>query len=155
MNRRHCNTFATIRITLFPHSNAIIRNASIYARGLAVNVLLIAPFLLAVSAVTLALYWLRVAYGIRRFARVVNPFALPHFFFTVELAIVVALVLIAGALLSLTKCKNEPEIPGGWVGRMVGLLAILLFIVAFGDLQPLVLGSMAEHSGNLFVAVPT
>ncbi len=141
---------------LFPHSNALIRNASIYARGLAVNVLLIAPFLLGVSAVTLLLYWLRVAYEHPPFRRVVNPFALPHFFFTLDLAIVVALVGIAwGAYRSLTQRQNEPEIPGGWVGRMVGLLAILLFIVAFGDLQPLVLGSMAEHSGNLFVAVPT
>jgi predicted acylesterase/phospholipase RssA len=142
---------------LFPHRKAIIRNASIYARGLAVNVLLIAPFLLAASAFTLALYWLRVHYPRPLFARLVNPFALPHFFFTVDLAIALVLVGIAWGLYRSTKRRlNEPEIPGGWIGATVGSLAILLFVVAFCDAQPLVLAVMAKHkTANLLLVVPT
>jgi hypothetical protein len=142
---------------LFPHRRAIIRNASIYARGLAVNVLLIAPFLLVASAFTLALYWLRVHYPHPPLRRFVNPFALPHFFFTVDLAIFLVLVGIAWGLYRSTKRRlNEPEIPGGWIGATVGSLAILLFVVAFCDAQPLVLAVMAERkTANLLLVVPT
>jgi patatin-like phospholipase len=141
---------------LFPHRSALIRNASIYARGLAVNILLIAPFLLGASAVTLLLYWLRLTCPHPSFRRLVNPFALPHFFFTLDLAIFLVFVGIAWGLYRSTKQRqDEPEIPGGWIGRAVGALAILLFVVAFCDVQPIVLGAMAEaHTGNLFLVMP-
>ncbi len=141
---------------LFPQSGAFVRNASIYARGLAVNVLLIAPFLLIASAVTLLLYWLRPMNPHSPLSRLINPFALPHFYFTVDLAIFLVLVGIAWGLYRSTKQRqNEPEIPGGWIGHAVGSLAVFLLIAAFCDAQPLVLGFMVKkNTANLLFAVP-
>jgi len=141
---------------LFPQSGTFVRNASIYARGLAVNVLLIAPFLLIASAVTLLLYWLRPTNPHPLFSRLINLFALPHFYFTVDLAIFLVLVGIAWGLYRSTKQRqNEPEIPGGWIGHAVGSLAVFLLIAAFCDAQPLVLGFMVKkNTANLLFAVP-
>lgn len=141
---------------LFPHGGALLRNAAIYARGLAVNSVLLGPFLLGASALTLLLYWLRCKYPQLHIGHFVNPFALPHFFVTLDLAIILAVVGIAWGLYRSTKGEeNAPEIPGGWAGSAVGGLAILVFIVAFCETQPLLLALMMEqHSGNLFYVMP-
>ena len=141
---------------LFPHSAALLHNASIYMRGLVVNALLIAPFLLGASAVTLLLYWLTSEFPAPNLGRFLNPFDLPYFFLTLDLAVILALVSLAwGVYRSIGQRRNDTEIPGGWAIYVIGRFIGALFIVAFCEVQPLLIGSMIEHhSGNLFFVMP-
>jgi hypothetical protein len=139
---------------LFPTSSALFRNASIYARGLAVNALLVAPFVLIAAAITIFLYRLGAAHVHGWAGILINPFGLPYFFVTVDLAVVLVFV---GVVWGLYRSANQdvPEIPSGWFGRGVGVLAILLFVVAFCEIQPLLLNEMiAQQTGNPFSLMP-
>jgi Patatin-like phospholipase len=139
---------------LFPRRSALLRNASIYARGLAVNVVLVAPFVLFASAATLFFYWLRALTASWQLGRFFNVFGLPLFSVTVDFALLIFAVGIIWGLYRSAKL-SAPEIPSGPTGRVVGALVILLFAIAFCELQPVLLGSMIKHkTGNLLAIMP-
>jgi hypothetical protein len=139
---------------LFPNgAEDLFRNASIYGRGLVVNALLLAPFVLAASAVTLLLYSL---FDTQRgvidcVVSILNPFGLTHFFITVDLTLIlVAVGIVWGIYQSVGSRGNSPEIPGKWTG-VVGVLVATIIFAAFCEAQPIVLKAMDdEGNGNFF-----
>lgn len=138
---------------LFPHGLVdVLHNAAIYARGLMVNVALVAPILLAAAAITLSYYAVRRAEGWVSWIidLVFNPFGLKHFFVTLELALLLVVVgVIWGVARSLPRFASTAEIPGQWT-RRVGILIIVFFVVLFSELQPFILDEMmGEGTSNL------
>jgi patatin-like phospholipase len=91
---------------LFPQRGALLRNATIYARGLIVNFILVAQVVLLGSAFTLLYYSFR---GKSNFMgwpayRLLNPFGLNYFFLTLDfglLLIVIGLLWAVSDLLPL------------------------------------------------------
>ena len=128
---------------LFPSgASDLLHNASIYARGLVANAVLLAPFLLAASAITLLLY------------SPLNPFDLPHFFVTVDLALLLAVLGILWSLYqSTTSGERKTEIPSNW-SRGVGLVVIVLLVAIFCELQPFVLDEMVHDGTGNFLNLP-
>jgi len=137
---------------LFPRgASDLLHNASIYARGLAVNVVLVAPFLLGASALTLLAYAAACSNIPMQFG-FLNPFRLKHFVVTVDLALFLIAAGIAWGMFRSTRAQQrEPEIPGG-LTRWVGTLVIVLFASAFCEAQPFVLDALlAKTSQTPFI----
>jgi hypothetical protein len=136
---------------LFPHGAIdFLYNASIYARGLVVNAVLVTPFLLVGAILTLLAYSYCALEGPTAFViSILNPFHLSHFFVTVDLLLLVVLVSIVwGIVQSTPSRKAQPEMPGLWT-HWVGWIVIFLFIALFCEAQPFVLDAMLQpESGN-------
>lgn len=121
----------------------VLHNASIYARGLVSNAVVILPFLLAAAVLTLV-------------AR--NIFDFPGFVITTYLSLLLALAAIGwGVYRSGSPRQREPEIPS-YPAKVVGALVILVLISAFCELQPFLLNAMlesqtAENGRGPFLAV--
>lgn len=139
---------------LFPRDSIdFLQNASIYARGLIANVVIVAPFVLMGSVLTLLWYMLRgdqTQPGLTASSRF-NPFARPHFTFTLALAMLVLALGVIWAIVQSTKAhRTQTEIPGRWTW-WIGSLVIAFLVVVFCDLQPFVLDGMLDaDSGNFF-----
>jgi hypothetical protein len=135
---------------LFPSgASDFLHNASIYARGLIVNVVLVAPVLLAASALTLLYYSLRGPIGEK--IAVLNPFGLKHFFLSLDLALLLfAVGIVWGFFQSRKAGETKAEIPGLWT-KAVGSLVIAFFVVLFCELQPFILDAMVDEKGNVSV----
>jgi predicted acylesterase/phospholipase RssA len=136
---------------LFPnHSSGVdlLRNASIYARGLVVNAVLLIPFLLGASVVTLLCYAARNAFT---HLPIINPFGLQYFFLSLDLfLLLVAAGVYWGIFQSTQSQQRKTEIPG-WPASSIGWVIITLFFVVFCELQPVILDSML--SGSLAATV--
>jgi hypothetical protein len=121
----------------------VLHNASIYARGLVANAVVILPFLLAAAILTL------VARNILGFQRFVITTCL-----TLLLA---AAAIVWGVYRSGSRRQREPEIPSS-PAKVVGTLVVLVLISAFCELQPYLLNAMLEShmagsGGGPFLAV--
>jgi hypothetical protein len=140
---------------LFPHgAGGLLYNASIYARGLLVNAVLVVSVMLAAAAITLLYYLLRDAnprwWPLELAAFVFNPFGLQHFFLGLTLALLIALVGVIWGVIQ-SQRANVTEIPG-WLTRPFGIAVIALFIVLFCELQPFILDQLfAAGSGDFIV----
>jgi hypothetical protein len=75
-------------------------NASVYTRGPVVNAVLVAPFILGASALTLLYYWLHAAPKPQALAFLLNPFRLSNFMITADLAVLLVIGGVAWALLN-------------------------------------------------------
>ena len=128
---------------LFPDGAMdLLYNASIYARGLVVNAVLVAPVCTrgigahaCLLCVRDAQFWPTIA--------VWHPFGLKHFFF-ISGPWPSFLSRWASPGGSFARCGGQPaakEIPGQWT-KPVGWLVIGFFVVAFCELQPFVLDAM-------------
>jgi len=107
----------------------VLHNASIYARGLLANAVVILPFLLVAAALTLIVW---------------NIFGLPRFVVTTYLSLLLAVAAIGwGVYRSGSPRQREPEIPS-YPAKVVGTLVILVLISAFCELQPYLLNAMLE-----------
>jgi hypothetical protein len=124
---------------LFPRGAIdLLHNASIYARGLAANAVLVAPFILGASALTLLAH------------PAANP-ANRHFVVTIGLALFLIAAGIAWGIFQSTRARQQGlEIPGG-LTRWVGALVIILFASAFCEAQPFVLDTLAQNSPESLV----
>jgi hypothetical protein len=124
---------------LFPRgASDLLHNASIYARGLAANAVLVAPFILGASALTLLAH------------PAANP-ASRHFVVTIDLMLFLIAAGIAWGIFQSTRTRQrEQEIPGSWT-RWVGVLVIVLVVSAFCEMQPFVLDALAGTSPTSFV----
>jgi len=141
---------------LFPSGfTDLLHNAAIYARGLVVNALLLAPFLLVGAALTLFAYLLRRDPSLLPplFGWLLNPLHLSHFSVTVNLGIV---LIVAGALWGIIQSTGwrriRFEIPGIWTS-LVGFLVIVFFVALFCEAQPLVLDAMAAELKTKVIAM--
>src|SRR5262249_16181859 len=131
---------------LFPRgASDLLYNASIYARGLAVNVVLVAPFLLGASALTLLPYApARTHFG--KWFGFLKPFRLKHFVVNVDLALFLIAAGIAWGMFRSTRAhQRDPDIPGG-LTRWVVTLVIVLFASAFCEAQPFVLDALLAQT---------
>jgi hypothetical protein len=127
----------------------VLHNASIYARGFAVNVVLVGQFLLAASVITMLYFSVRdAAWWPTRLLHAVNPSGVRHFAVTLDLA----LLLFAGGIVwgifqSSPSQANATEIPGRWA-KPAGWLIIGFFIMAFCELQPFILDAMFDSGSS-------
>jgi Patatin-like phospholipase len=130
---------------LFPRGAIdFLYNASIYARGLIANAIIVAPFVLVGSALTLLWYVLRVDQTPvwRTALSLLDPYGLKHFFFTIDLALLLIVVgIVWGIVQSTRRRRQQTEIRGAWT-LFVGIVVIAFLVVAFCDLQPFVLDAM-------------
>jgi Patatin-like phospholipase len=137
---------------LFPRgSKNFLRNASIYARGLAVNAVLVAQFLLVASALTLLYYSLSTEILAHPIVKFLNPFGWKHFFLSADLAVLLFVAgVVWGVVQSVHSSSAETEISGGWAKPVDGLILILIAVL-FCELQPFVLDALIDTSGGNFV----
>lgn len=135
----------------------VLRNISIYARGLIVNAVILAPFLLFASTLTLwAFSYNRDVVESQGIAEtILNPFGLPHFFVTLDLVLLlVAMVIVWGIVQSTGWRRVQLEIPGIWT-EWIGVLVMIFIAVLFCEAQPFVLDAIAEkNSADFFAAIP-
>jgi hypothetical protein len=122
----------------------LLHNASIYARGLVANAVLVLPFLLAASVLTLLSHATATSldkpniFGIP----VPNIFGSQHFVITAYLGLLLAVVTIVwGIYRSASDRQREREIPSR-PAKAVGILVLVVLFSAFCELQPYVLGAM-------------
>jgi hypothetical protein len=135
----------------------LLRNASIYARGLLVNAVLVAGVMLAAAAITLLYYSLRDAnaqsWVTKLLALIFNPFGLGHFFLSLTLALLVAGGGIIWGIAQSQRRTGVTEIPGRWT-TPAGACVIALFVVPLCELQPFILDEMFDAvSSNITVVV--
>ena len=145
--------------SLFPGgAEDLLRNASIYARGLLVNAVLIAGVMLSAAAITLLYYSLRDAnaqgLAMKLVALIFNPFGLKHFFLSLTLALFVAVVGIAWGIVQSQLRTGVTEIPGR-LTKPVGACVIALFVVLFCELQPFILDEMFNGGSSSITVVVT
>jgi hypothetical protein len=136
---------------LFPHGAIdLLHNASIYARGLAANAVLVAPFILVASALTLLAH--PAASGeIAKWPGFLNPFSLTYFAVTVDIALLLIVTGIAWGIFQSTRGRQHGlEIPSS-LTRWVGALVIVLFASAFCEAQPFVLDALGQTSPSSFI----
>jgi hypothetical protein len=141
---------------LFPNgARDVLANGLIYARGLVINAALLAPFLFGASALTLVYY----AWRDRQSSSSESNFAaatragFSHFYITIQLAVVLALVLLGwGIVRSLAADNNEPEVRNRWSPQLIALL-IVVFVALFCDAQPFVLDAMLGRETDNFALV--
>ncbi len=138
---------------LFPNgARDLLTNGLIYARGLVINAVLLAPFLFVASAFTLLWRDSQSSSSESNFA-VGNGVGLSHFYVTTRLALVFALVLLGwGIFRSLAADNNEPEIPNKWSWPII-LLLIVVFVALFCDAQLFVLDAMLGRETDKFAVV--
>jgi predicted acylesterase/phospholipase RssA len=132
---------------LFPYGAIdLLYNASIYVRGLVVNVLLVAPFLLGASALTLFFYAVSADSAMSDIFKTLNIFGFSHFAFTADLALLlVGVGVVWGLVQSWWRRVAQPEMPGLWT-HWVGWLVIVLVVAAFCEAQSFVLDAMLQES---------
>jgi len=121
----------------------LLHNASIYARGLVANGILILQFVLAAAALTL---FSHAGVNLDRpnifGIPIPNIFSFHHFVITAYLSLLLGAVAVAwGVYRSVSDQQREPEIPSV-MAKLVGFLVLLVLFSAFCELQPYVLGAM-------------
>ena len=143
---------------LFPHgASGLLYNASIYARGLLVNAVLVVGAMLAAAAITLLYYSLRdgnpQCWPLKLAAFVFNPFGLQHFFLSLTLALLIALIGVIWGIVQ-SQRVGVAEIPGEWT-KPFGIAVIALGVVVFCELQPYILDQLFAASSNDFFVLLT
>ena len=136
---------------LFPNgASDLLRNASIFVRGLAANAILVLPFLLLAAALTISA--VPVSGGRERAnifgIEITNIFAFNHFVVTAYLALFLLVVVVVWAVMrSWLHTASETT---GISTRFVGWLVLLVLIAAFCELQPFILDAMFQQSPSPF-----
>src|SRR6266702_4889551 len=148
--RNHSNYF-------FPQGSInIFYNVAIYLRGLLANALLILPWLLVVAAITIFLKPDSESLHVSiRGTTLPEAFNADHFGATlIVLCVFGLLLLIWGLWRSLEISGWEAEIGSPWT-LVSAIVLILLLVIAFCELQPLVLDGIfksAAHQGGIFAS---
>jgi hypothetical protein len=141
---------------LFPHGAIdFLRNASIYARGLVANFVLIMPFLLAAAALTI--FWHPTPDDLHRPAFLSRPelniFGFQYFVITAYLSVALLVGIVVWSLLrSLPGLQNRSEVPSGPT-TFIGWVVLALLLSAFCELQPFMLAGMFAAKGQTFFAI--
>jgi predicted acylesterase/phospholipase RssA len=141
---------------LFPRGAVdFLRNASIYARGLVANFVLIMPFLLAAAALTI--FWHPIPDALHRPAFLNRPelniFGFQYFVVTAYLSIALVVGIVGWSLLrSLPGLQSRPEVPSGPT-TFIGWVVLLLLLCAFCELQPFVLAGMFDEHPGFFAVL--
>ena len=132
----------------------LVRNASIYARGLVANFVLIMPFLLVVAAFTIVLHPTPGDLDspfLDRFGLNISGFQ--YFALTACLSLALVGGIVVWSLLrSSPALQNRPEVPSG-LTTFIGWAVLILLLSAFCELQPFVLAGMFEKNGGFFFAI--
>ena len=128
----------------------VLDNASIYARGLIANFVLIMPFLLGAAALTIVSH--RTAdpniFGIS----VHNAWGFKHFAITAYLGLCLLAVAVVWALArSKLGYKGQAEVPSPFP-KFVGAMVLVVLFSAFCELQPFVLAFMFDPEKQSFLS---
>jgi hypothetical protein len=133
---------------LFPRGPGdFLRNLSIYLRGLAVNIVLVIPWLFLAAAITVffspSADWLNKPVLFAGWRADAGP---AYFFFTLWLGVAgFAGLLLWGLWRSLPGKRTIPELPSTVV-RCIGYLLVGLLVVALIEAQPLVISELIEDA---------
>jgi Patatin-like phospholipase len=132
----------------------LVRNASIYARGLVANFVLIMPFLLVVAAFTIVLHPTPGDLDSPFLDRLgLNISGFQYFALTTCLSLALVGGIVVWSLLrSSPALQNRPEVPSG-LTTFIGWAVLILLVSAFCELQPFVLAGMFEKNGGFFSAL--
>ncbi len=136
---------------LFPGGAVdFLRNASIYARGLVANFILIMPFLLAAAAVTLLLHPTP-----DDLPRHEGVFGFGYFVVSAYLGIALLVAIVGWSLLRSAKgLQDKPEVPSGPT-TFIGWAVLAVLLAAFCELQPFVLAGMSGKQPGFFATLST
>ena len=123
---------------LFPRGAMdVLRNASIYIRGLVANFVPIMLFLLVAAALTI--FWIRSPEHLKE----IEPLHI-----TGILAFALVVVTIGWALIRSTgSYQRKVEAPSGWTSTF-GTFFLMLSLIAFVELQPIALKGLVEHASK-------
>jgi hypothetical protein len=136
---------------LFPRGSInIFYNLAIYLRGLLANGLLILPWLLFAAAITIFIKPDSNSLHISSFSRRILPEAFSAGHFAATLIVLCAfgiLLLIWGLWRSLERSGWAGEIGSPWTS-VSALVLIFLLIIAFCELQPLILDGIFKSANN-------
>jgi hypothetical protein len=145
---------------LFPRGPGdVLRNLSIYARGLLANAIIIAPFLLLFAGITvisntnISDLVTPAVLGVK----IPNPLGFTHFGVTKYLSLIFLPFLLVWALVKSLRYEEDPvELTKYGTNFLVGAALVLLLFSAFCELQPRLLLGMFGHEDwsifNTFVA---
>ena len=118
----------------------VLRNASIYVRGLVANFVLIMPFLLIAAALTI--FWIRSPDHLEE----IKPLSI-----TGILVLALVVVTIGWALVRSTRnYQSKIEAPSSWTNTF-GVFVLVVSLIAFIELQPIALKGLFEQQGGGFV----
>jgi len=138
---------------LFPRRSSgvdLLHNAAVYARGLVVNAVVIAPFLFGAAVITLLCYAARDAFTRASVfgVSITNPFDLHYFFISLDLFLLLLAIGVGWGIFQSTRLRQqEAEVPS-WPSAVVGWVIIAFFAVVFCELQPFILDSMLRANGS-------
>ena len=140
---------------LFPQGAPdILRNASVYGRGLVANAVLVAPFLLIAAAITILSKPFADTIAGASFVGFTLPnyLNLDHFVLTVDLALILLAATIVWAvgrsLIFFQRSSEVPSVAMTWIGRLI----LLLLAVLFCEIQPFILDAMFKQPHDTFLA---
>jgi len=139
---------------LFPRGAAdFLRNASVYARGLVANAVLISPFLLLGAAITILSKPFAPQSGNVNLVGIPIPnlFHFDHFVVSAYLALLLLAVSIGWAVgRSLKRFQGATEVPSAAM-RWIGWLILALFAALFCEIQPFILDAMFTQGESGFL----
>jgi len=130
----------------------VLSGATIYLRGLAANVILIAPILLLCAAITIFINPTVPDLFDANFLSFAVPNIFPGDFFVVTryfLILLVAMLALWALWRSLPWRIGKGEITG-WLAFWLGLALVLVGIIAFCEMQPFMLAGMFNESNSIF-----
>src|SRR6516164_2858142 len=137
---------------LFPNgASDFLHNASIYARGLIANFILVMPFLLLFAALTIAS---NPKLGEPKIFGIEIPsifLSFGKFVVTGHLALILFGLTVFWALFRSTRSRNRPEIPSP-MNTVVGAMVLALLFSAFVELQPYLIFRKIQHGSVLDIA---
>ncbi len=140
---------------LFPEGAVdVLRNVSVYARGLMANIVLVLPFLLLGAAVTIfskPFASVKSGPNIAGIVKIPNYFGLDHFVISTYLALTLLAALILWGILKSAFAKRNVEVPGHAM-KWTGYLILVLIGSAFCEFQPFILDAMFDLAQTSLMA---
>src|SRR5262249_16284728 len=128
---------------LFPSGAMdVLRNASIYVRGLVANFVLIMPFLLIAAALTI--FWIRSLDHLQE----IKPLSVTGILVLALLAVTIGWALVR----SIGGFQRRVEAPSGWTNTF-GVFVLVVTLFALSELQPIALRGLFEQRGGAFAEV--
>lgn len=134
---------------LFPHGSVdFLHNASIYARGLVANAIVILPFLLVAAVLTILSYRVVADRQFNVFGiGIPNFFGLEYFVITAYLCLLLLVgTIIWGLFRSRPNFQRTVDAPSG-PASAIGWVVVILLIAAFCELQAPMLDAMLTKKG--------
>lgn len=140
---------------LFPEGAVdVLRNVSVYARGLMANIVLVLPFLLLGAAITIfskPFASVRSRPNIAGIVEIPNYLGLDHFVISTYLALTLLAALLLWGILKSAFAMRNVEVPNRAM-RWIGYLILILIGSVFCEFQPFILDAMFDLAQTSLLA---